>query len=71
MAAAPADKKIKAHYHRVVTIDNYEELIKLALADDVITETEAERIREAQELSYKVISVDDFDRADVEPGYRN
>ncbi len=70
MAAAPADKKIKAHYHRVVTIDNYEELIEKALADDVITEPEAERIRTAQELSYRVISVDDFARSEVEPGYR-
>lgn len=66
LVAAPAEKKIKAHYNRVVSIVNYDELIERALSDEVITDTEADQIRSAQQLSHRVISVDDFAREEIE-----
>lgn len=70
LTAAPAEKCIKAHYKRVVSIDNYETLVRQALEDNVINETEAELVRSAQRLSRQVIDVDSFSRAYVERNYK-
>ncbi len=70
LAATAAEKCIRAHYKEAVSIDNYETLVDRALADKVISETEAELVREAQRLSRQVIDVDDFNRAEVERNYK-
>jgi acyl-CoA dehydrogenase len=70
LAAAAAEKCIKATYKKVVGIDNYEALLTQALRDEIITDGEARLVRTAQQLSQQVIAVDSFSRKDVERKYQ-
>ncbi len=67
LASHPAERAIKAKYKRVVTIDNYEELVRQALEDEVIDQEQADLICEAQRVSRQVIEVDAFPREYLEP----
>ena len=69
LAAHPAERAIKAKYKRVVSVDNYTELVAQALADEVISAEQAELITKAQKLSRAVIEVDSFPREYLEPGF--
>ena len=54
---------------RTVSTDNYKELVLLGLETGVITEEQGAQVRRAQELTIRVVDVDDFPRAKLESGY--
>ena len=69
LAAAPAERCLKASYRHIVTIDNYDELVARGLRDGIISKEQGELVKEAQRLSQAVIDVDAFPREYLEPGY--
>ncbi len=69
LEAAPAERALKNALKEVVSIDNYESLVQRGVDAGVITEEQASLVRRAQQLSAKVISVDEFPRAKIESGY--
>ena len=62
-------RTLKTAFEQVVMIDNYEDLVAKGLQMQVITEAQAQQLREAQKLSRIIIDVDEFPRDQVEPGY--
>ncbi len=69
LAAAPAERCLKASYSQIVTIDNYDELVARGLRDGIISAEQGELVREAQRLSRAVIDVDAFPREYLESRY--
>lgn len=70
MQAANAERCLKKGLGEVVTVDNYERLIKEGLEAGLINSEEAGWVAEAQRLTLEVINVDDFPRSEVERNYR-
>lgn len=67
LASYPAERALKNAFSEVVTYDNVDALVKRGLAEGVIGEEEAEQLRQAQDLTRKVVEVDDFPRSIIEP----
>jgi len=69
LESAPAERALKNALKRTVSTDNYKELVLLGLETGVITEEQGAQVRRAQELTIRVVDVDDFPRAKLESGY--
>ncbi|CCB65419.1 acyl-CoA dehydrogenase [Hyphomicrobium sp. MC1] len=70
IAAEPIEKKLeKAIRDGVVRRYHGNDWFAEAVAKTVITETEAEQLREVERLVARVIAVDHFDPAEVKPNY--
>jgi acyl-CoA dehydrogenase len=70
VAAEDAERKLERAV-RAGTVRRYHGLdwIGEALAKGVVTESEAQLLREVEALTARVIAVDDFDPAEVKPNY--
>lgn len=60
IAAEPIERKIYGAIKRRVRPYNFDEVLEVALAEGIISETEEQQVREAHELINKVIGVDQF-----------
>ncbi len=60
IAAEPIERKIYGAIHQRVRPYNFDEVLKIALAEGVITELEEQSVREAHELINATINVDQF-----------
>jgi acyl-CoA dehydrogenase len=69
LESAAAERALKNALKRTVSTDNYRELVLLGLETGVITEEQGAQVRRAQELTIRVVEVDDFPRAHLESGY--
>ncbi|MBS0252578.1 MAG: acyl-CoA dehydrogenase [Proteobacteria bacterium] len=70
IAAEPVEKKLeKAIRDGVVRRYHGNDWFAEAVANNVITEAEAEQLREVERLVARVIAVDHFDPAEVKPNY--
>ena len=66
LETAPIERAIKNALDEVINIGNYQDLTQRAVEAGAITETDAARVQEAQELVRRVIEVDDFPRSKIE-----
>ena len=66
LESAAAEQAIKNALKKTVSLDNYEELVRVAVESGVITEEQASMVRLAQQASAVVIAVDDFPRSVIE-----
>lgn len=69
LESAATERALKNALKRSVSTDNYKELLLLGLETGVITEEQGAQVRRAQELTIRVVEVDDFPRAKLESGY--
>ena len=60
LKAAPVERLLKNAYREVVSFDNCQALTSQGVAEKVITEEQAELVREAQRLTKLAIDVDEF-----------
>ncbi|MEE4173003.1 MAG: acyl-CoA dehydrogenase [Xanthomonadales bacterium] len=66
LESAEAETAIRNATGEVVSVDNYERLVKRAVESGVINEEQASLVRLAQEAAARVINVDDFPKSHIE-----